>query len=53
MLNVPSLIYLASGMSFSAGIEKGTVQVIIGAGYWNVAEGTKPMHEQASAVNGP
>ena len=53
MLNAPSLIYLASRMSFSVVIEKGILQVIIGAGYWNVAEGTKPTHEQASAVNGP
>lgn len=53
MLNAPSLIYLASGMSLSAVIEKGILQVIIGAGYWNAAEGTKPTHEQASVVNGP
>lgn len=48
MLNSPSLIYLASGMSFSAAIDKGILQGIIGAGYWNVTEGT-----QASAVNSP
>lgn len=48
MLNAPSLINLASGMSVSAAIEKGILQVTIKAGYWNVTEGT-----QASAVNSP
>ena len=40
-------------MSFTAIVEKGTLQVVIGTGHWNVSEVTKPMHEQVGGTNGP